>query len=367
MGNSLALKQRILIIFMALIFIGHYAYAYKTVETVGVERRDVIREDTLQERAEYKDYDIRIYRDMEVGTFGVVQIYQKGNLVFEEQGHSYSLGASDGDTRLDNSPEIGQDITGDGEPNLVVSQWSGGAHCCFDVYVFSIGDKFRFIAKIEGEHGFFGFKDLDKDGVPEFIGADWAFAYWNASFAGSPAPEIILRYQNGRYVLANDLMKKPLSEIRSFDEIKITDEDLIKTQCEIGNAWKRNKYCIQSDVCGHMLDLIYGGHSQEAWQFLDDHLGADEATKDVFLSDFKHQLALSDYSDGLLVDLKGYEPEIEDDAGKKDLRFNVYYEKMLKHMESNTNEELPGGSLPTIDSIGSDEDIRRALRGWAGQ
>lgn len=116
-----------------------------------------------------------------------------------------------------------------------------------------------------------------------------------------------------------------------------------------------------------MLDLIYGGHSQEAWQFLDDHWGSDEATENAFLSDFKRQLALSDYSDGLPVDLKGYEPEVEDDAEKKDLRFNVYYEKMLKHMESNTKEKSPGGSLPTIDSIGSDEDIRRALRGWAGQ
>ena len=85
------------------------------------------------------------------------------------------------------------------------------------------------------------------------------------------------------------------------------------------------------------------------------------------MSDFKHQLALSDYSNGLAVDLKGYEPEIEDDAEKKHLRFNVYYEKMLNHMELNTKGRSPGGSLPTIDSIGNDEDIKRALRGWAGQ
>lgn len=358
--------RKIFIIFAMFIILAEHAHAYKTVETGGVERRDVMRDDTLQERAEYGDYEVRVYRE-DVGTWGVVQIFKGDELVFEEQSHKYSIGASDGDMRLDDSPLIGQDITGDGEPNLVISHWSGGAHCCFDVYIFSIGDKFRFIDKIEGEHGFIGFKDLDGDRVPEFIGADWAFAYWNASFAGSPSPETILRYKDGRYVLAYDLMKKPLSEIRSFDDIEITDEDLIKTQCEIGNAWKRNKYCIQSDVWGHMLDLIYAGHPQEAWQFLDDHLGADEATKDAFLSDFKRQLALSDYSDGLPVDLKGHEPEIEDDAGKKDLRFNVYYEKMLKHMESNTKKNYLGGSLPTIDSIGSDEDIRRALRGWAGQ
>lgn len=358
--------RKIFIMLFALILLTNYAQAYKTVEIGGVERRDVIRDDTLQEHAEYKDYDIRIYRDLEVGTDGVVQIFQKGKLVFEEQGHSYSLGASDGDTRLDNSAQIGQDITGNGEPNLVVSQWSGGAHCCFDVYVFSIGDTFRFIDKIEGEHGFVGFKDLDGDGIQEFLGYDWAFAYWNASFAGSPAPEVILRYKDGMYALASDLMKKPLSEIKSFDEIKIKDEELKKNQCEMGNAWSLNGYCIQSDVWSHMLDLIYGGHHELAWSFLDDIWGSDDKSKNAFLSDFKHQLALSDYSHSLPVDLKGHEPNIEDDAEKSELRFKTYQEKMLKHMDLINKEKSADRSLPTINSTGSDEDIKRAIQGWAG-
>jgi len=36
------------------------------------------------------------------------------------RGHQYSLGASDGDMALDNSPKQGTDITGDGKPNLLI-------------------------------------------------------------------------------------------------------------------------------------------------------------------------------------------------------------------------------------------------------
>lgn len=359
--------MRTILIIIASVFLATYAYAYKSIQIGGVERRDVIKKKNLQEHTKYGDYEIRIYRDLDAGTDGVVQIFQKGKLVFEEQGHSYSLGSSDGDTLLDNSPKIGQDITGDGEPDLVFSHWSGGAHCCFDTYVFSIGKEFRFTDKIEGEHGFMGFKDLDGDGMPEFIGYDWAFAYWNASFAGSPAPEVILRYKNGGYRLAYDLMKKPLSEIKSFEEIRLKDEELNKSQCGMGNAWNLNGYCIQSDIWTHMLDLIYGGYPELAWKFLDESWGSDDETKNAFLTDFKHQLAISDYAGGLPVDFKGYEPDIENDSEKSELRFKTYYDKMLKHMNLTKEEKSKSLSLPTINSTGSNEDIERALRGWAGQ
>jgi len=65
------------------------------------------------------DYKVRIFRDRDVGTYGVVQVYNDLSL-FENQGHPYSLGASDGDMALDASPEQGTDITGDGKPNLLI-------------------------------------------------------------------------------------------------------------------------------------------------------------------------------------------------------------------------------------------------------
>jgi hypothetical protein len=75
--------------------------------------------------------------------------------------------------------------------------------------VFSLGQEFKLLDEIAGEHTFPEFVDVDRDGIYEVKCQDWTFAYWETSFAESPAPEIILRYRNGKYVLAADLMKRP--------------------------------------------------------------------------------------------------------------------------------------------------------------
>jgi hypothetical protein len=47
---------------------------------------------------------------------------------------------------------MGRDITGDGKPNLVVEQWTGGVHCCTFFYVFEIADQLRYIATLDNGH-----------------------------------------------------------------------------------------------------------------------------------------------------------------------------------------------------------------------
>ena len=245
-------------------------------------------QDQPSHQAQYLDYEVGIYPNPDTGTDGILRIFQSGNTVFTETGNAYSL---EGEIDF---PKIGDDITGDEVPDLVVSHWSGGAHCCYDVLIFSIGEAFRLIQRIEGGHGSVHFKDLDKDGIPELVVFDWNFAYWNASFASSPAPQVILRYQDGKYVVDRELMKKPLESIKS----PVADEEFRKSECDAGNAWKKDGYCLSSDVWGHMLDLIYAGHAEAAWRYLDEVWKADEATKASFVSDFKHQLALSAYIHG---------------------------------------------------------------------
>jgi hypothetical protein len=76
---------------------------------------------------------------------------------------------------------VGTDITGAGKPNAIVSDWSGGAHCCFTLRIFELGKQFKEIAKIEAGHSDGAkFVDLDHDGFYEFEGNDWAFAYWES-------------------------------------------------------------------------------------------------------------------------------------------------------------------------------------------
>jgi hypothetical protein len=88
------------------------------------------------------------------------------------------------------------DVDGDGEPEVVYSAFTGGAHCC------TIAQVYRLNASATGyavtEHGFgdpgFTLKDLDGDGKPEWVTADDRFAYLYTAYAFSGLPLQILRF-----------------------------------------------------------------------------------------------------------------------------------------------------------------------------
>ena len=93
------------------------------------------------------------------------------------------------------------DLDGDGEPEVVYSAYTGGAHCC------SIAEVYRLNAAASGyttsSHDFgdpgFRLKDLDGDGKPEWLTGDDSFAYRFTAYAFSGLPIQILRYSAGTF------------------------------------------------------------------------------------------------------------------------------------------------------------------------
>jgi hypothetical protein len=93
------------------------------------------------------------------------------------------------------------DLDADGEPEVIYSAFTGGAHCC------SVAQVYRLNADASGysasEHNFgdpgFSLKDLDGDGRPEWLTADDLFAYRFTAYAFSGLPVQILRYGDGRF------------------------------------------------------------------------------------------------------------------------------------------------------------------------
>jgi len=230
----------------------------------------------------YGDYMVRIYRTSS-GDGGFL-ILKNDKVVFRKTGGVFRRGHVYEDAG-DTIP-IGTDITGDSRPNLVISAWSGAEHCCFSFDVFQIDEDFQALANLfvgydDGSH----FKDLDGDSILEFVTKDWTFAYWKTSFAYSPAPDVFLRFENGQYTLATDLMRKPLPPQKEFQQ---------KTESVRSESWPTEGQP-PSSLWGHMLDLIYQGNTEAAWQFFESAWLESQPGKAQFLKEFQEELAGSPY------------------------------------------------------------------------
>jgi hypothetical protein len=244
----------------------------------------------LTDEARFEKYLIRTYRWPD--SQGCLQILRSGTVLYSLESTDFKIGRNFADGK---QIPVGADITGAGIPNAIVSEWSGGAHCCFTLHVFELGDAFKEIAQIEaGDSDTANFVDLNHDGSYAFEGYDFAFSYWRASFASSPAPRIVLKYRKGQYRLAFDLMKTPNPSLEDFKATvqSVQSDDDWSSQVARG--------CEQS--CGvpvalwkNMLDLMYGGHSDMAWSLLDESWPKGQQGKAVFAMQFCNQLKSSLY------------------------------------------------------------------------
>lgn len=186
---------------------------------------------------------------------------------------------------------LGDDLTGDGVPDLIVHDYSGGAHCCLTYYIFELDPHAgpRPLATLNALHGHFAFEDADGDGRVECFGRDWTFAYWETSFAGSPAPEIVLRFRSGRFVLADDLMRTPAP--LEAELAAMTDRILHGAE----NAGQWNAGAVPPDYWACLLDLIYHGHEPLAWDVAERAWPPGTPGRAEFLHDFRAQLSQSPY------------------------------------------------------------------------
>jgi len=238
-----------------------------------------------------------------------LQVIRDGKVIFErtnDTGGLFTIGqAANKDWGW---PAIanGTDITGRGHPDMIVSHYTGGAHCCTSDYVFELEPVFRLLATLDAEDsdGAY-FSDLDHNHHYYYLANDWTFAYWRGSFADSPAPAVTLGFadnaKGGGYGLALDKMERPAP----------TTAEWAKQVQEARAAFTGdNQFSggIGSKLWGDMLDLIYTGHSDMAWKLFDGAWPGARVGKDQFLADFCSQLKTSPYWPGLKEGIQSAPP-----------------------------------------------------------
>ena len=243
---------------------------------------------TLDQDIKFKDYEVWTYKASTAGGHAAFEVLKGGKRVYEHsdrEAEKYRVGCINEDDDGNAMVAPGKDITGQGKPNLVVSMWTGGAHCCFSYSVLELGDEVRQIGEIHAGHSDVCRFHPEPDGRVDFIVGDWTSAYWHASFAESPAPDVILRYEPGGYKVAADLMRKSAPSEEEFKQLVGKGRHLKLDQ----DGWP------ESGFWGTMLDLIYSGHSDLAWKFCDLAWPGDKSKKAEFLKEFRVQLAQSRY------------------------------------------------------------------------
>jgi hypothetical protein len=205
-----------------------------------------------------------------------LQIVKGRNILFQRTNDNngwFTLGQQSSEDGSIAAIKDGIDITGMGRPNVVVSQWTGGAHCCRVDYVFELRPHFRLLAKLDAEHSDEAhFADLEGDRRYYYLASDWTFAYWLGSFAGSPAHDVVLRFvedkSGGRYRLALDKMARPAPDKKQWsDAFERVNHELQLEKDGMAND-------LSHVLWQQMLDFIYTGHADLSWKFLKE-LGPD--------------------------------------------------------------------------------------------
>jgi hypothetical protein len=168
-----------------------------------------------------------------------------------------------------------RDLTGDGVPEVVVSSYSGGMHCCTTHWIVTLAaDGPRPVARLDAADGQAEIADLDRDGTPEIVVADWSFAYWNTSFAESPAPRVVLRWDGARFAPTWRGLRWPPIDIAALD----TQTASVRADA----AWAERQFP-PAAYWATLLDLLYAGHGGEAARFAEDAWDGDAVGRRVFL------------------------------------------------------------------------------------
>ncbi|MGF1538804.1 MAG: hypothetical protein ACFB4J_20270 [Elainellaceae cyanobacterium] len=143
-------------------------------------------------RAEYRD---------EAGDLCIespqITISRDGAIAFDE-----SITSELGICRRADRFEV-QDLDQDGEPEVLIDFYSGGAHCCWFSQIYRYrADQNDYVVQEHywGNSGSPQVSDLEGDGQPEFVSYDDRFAYQFAAYANSGLPLQIWRYDDGAFL-----------------------------------------------------------------------------------------------------------------------------------------------------------------------
>jgi hypothetical protein len=213
------------------------------------------------------EYRLRIVEDT-ASKERVIDVSRRGRRLFARRSADFRL------------ERAGQDLTGDGEPDAVIVEFTGGLHCCTRATILGLGRTFHDYGTIDGADGDVVVEDVNRDGVPELKTGDFRFAYWrDVPFSDTPVPEVLWRFRNGRYEVACDIMREPPPD----------DAGLAEHARELARGWQTGDP--PAELWGFAVDLVYQGNAEHAWRFLELAWPRGNAGREQFVRELRAKLA----------------------------------------------------------------------------
>ncbi len=223
-----------------------------------------------------------------------VEVSHRGRMVYTHSDRLVDLGWTppQGGRRVG----VNEDIDGDGVPELVISSFSGGAHCCWTYTFLRLGESPALTAQLEAQNGARIDLRRPRPGATECIVTtdDDVWNYWATCFACAPKPTIVLRYSRTGLALAPELMARPLPP---DDSVALMERRARETVIGLrGRLIDASDPAFQQGTYwAPALDLLYTGHEAEAWSFMDRAWPGDVPGKAKFLGAFRENLEKSPY------------------------------------------------------------------------
>jgi hypothetical protein len=182
--------------------------------------------------------------------------------------------------------ETGADLTGNGKPDIVITNWSGG-NCCVGTIIYEVGDKLEKIMDI-GSFRPGTFTDLNGDGTYEYIAP---YRIWPSFCMCDARPSIVFEYQpESGYIPATYKFKDTISfdfneALNFLDEfteqnpnmplhLLEEDEEYLKFEKESPN-YPRAINTLYNTVVYYLL----AGQQVDAQNTLNKYLPPDKATE----------------------------------------------------------------------------------------
>lgn len=227
----------------------------------------------------YNKYKIH-YTDIPQDYENKIEVYHDGTKKFEVQDHS---------VWLESNNEI-QYITGAAEPNIVVTSWSGGAHCCYTYNILELNNDLKTLATLPTRGSQIEFISNGPNAPYDLVLYDTIFDYFYASFADSVSPKIYLKWNSNKFAFNHNKMSKNYSSLEFKKLLTQAEKDIAKTQNLIS-------------VLKPSVDLLYSGNIELTQKFIHkifNKYNFDNLSEKEFMNNLLCRLSHSTFADSIL-------------------------------------------------------------------